>query len=696
LNFLHSAILYALAAATLPLLIHLLTRSRSRVIVFSTLRFLKELQKNKLSRLKLRQFLLLLLRTLIIIFVVLAFARPTCRRSDAGGAAGARTSAVIILDNSYSMARQAQGQSLYELAGKAVTQMLPLFQEGDELFLVSSTDTLAEQARLAFHTPEKVQQAISQWSLDARATDFNASIRFGDRILRQTKNVNKELYLIADMQRSGFGNDSLPRPSASIRRFALPILAKTIGNLSCDLVKLKSTILQKDHVLEGEAIIHNTGNLAQNKLLQIFINQKQVAQSTVQVDPGGSVTVPWRCVLEQAGFMSGYGLLEDDDWLQDNRFYFSFYVPDRIRTGLLGAETPDGYFLQLALQPNRQTTFLYDVIPIPADQLAFQRMDDLDVLVLCNVKSLSIVAIEWLENFCNHGKGVVFILGPQVDMAAYNREFHQRLGLPLLRDVMGSLRPPQPTFTLGSADLQHPLFEGLFETPAARFGDPAFHWALRIVPSDAMTTIIPFSSGDPFLFEWQHASARFLAFTSGFQEEVSDLAYRAIFAPLLHRSISFVHSKSKGNFDSLYTGDRLRFQVPSELLATTLTLQRPDQRSERLTAVSLGATGHWVIYSATDCPGIYQLTAPQNTLTQWAVNIPASERDIRPLDNAPLEKRFAMRVLEPSTSLAQTIREQRSGKELWSYFIWAALLLLCVEMFLYYEKGEALTKGSNE
>jgi hypothetical protein len=389
-------------------------------------------------------------------------------------------------------------------------------------------------------------------------------------------------------------------------------------------------------------------------------------------------------------------MLEDDDWLQDNRFYFSFYVPDRIRSGVVGAETPDGYFLQLALRPNPQTTSLYQVVPISADQLPFQRPDDQDVLVLCNVKSLSGPAIEWIQNFCTLGKGIVFILGPQVDMAAYNREFHERLGMPLLREVMGSLQPPQPTFTLGTADLQHPLFEGLFETAAGRFGDPAFHWAIKIVPSDAMTTIIPFSSGDPFLLEWQHGAARFLAFASGFQETVSDLPYRAIFAPLVHRSISFVHSKSKAGSDSLFTGDRLRFQVPAELLATTLTLQRPDQRSERLTAVSQGAPGHWVTYSPTDSPGIYQLSSSQNILSQWAVNIPLSERELQPLENEQLEKRFAMRTLEPSGSLAQSIREQRSGKELWSYFIWAALLLLCVEMLLYYEKGEAPVQGAGE
>lgn len=696
MNFLHSVLLYALAAATLPLLIHLFTRSRSRVIVFSTLRFLKELQKNKLSRLKLRQFLLLLLRTLIILLVVLGFSRPTCRRSDAGGSTAARTSAVIVLDNSYSMARQTQGQSLYDGASKAAAQLLPLFKEGDELFLVSSTDTSAELARLAYQSPERLRQALAQWPLDARPTNFSAALRFSDRLLRQARNVNKELYLVADMQRSGFGNDSLPKPPASIRRYALPVLARNSGNLSCDLVTIKSAILQKDHVLEGETDIRNTGQRAQNKLLQIFINQKQVAQAMAEVPAGGSVTVPWRCVLDQTGFMSGYAMLEDDDWLEDNRFYFSFFVPERIRTGLVGAEGPDGYYLQLALQPNRQTSFIYDVVPTSAEQLAFHKADDLDVLVLCNISALSTAAVEWIDNFCRLGKGVIFILGPQTDLALYNRELHRRLGMPLLRDVMGSLQAPASTFGLGAVDLQHPLFHGLFETPQARFGDPVFHWAIRMVPDDATTTVIPFSSGDPFLIEWQHASARFLAFAAGFQERVSDLAYRAMFAPLMHRSISYVHSRSKENAELLSTGDRLRYQLPAELLAATIEMHRPDQRNERMAVVRMGDQGHWIIYPATDCPGLYQLTAQGKVLTQWAVNLPASERDVQPLDNEQLQKRFSLQPLQPSVNLAQTIVEQRSGKELWSYFIWAALVLLCIEMLLYYEKGEAPSHGPAE
>ncbi len=78
-NFLNSAVLLAAAAALIPLLIHLFSRRRVKVVEFSSLKHLKEMQKRQVRRLKLRQLLLLLLRMLIILAAVRAFARPATK-----------------------------------------------------------------------------------------------------------------------------------------------------------------------------------------------------------------------------------------------------------------------------------------------------------------------------------------------------------------------------------------------------------------------------------------------------------------------------------------------------------------------------------------------------------------------------------------------------------------------------------------
>jgi hypothetical protein len=54
--FLNPAILFGLLAASIPIIIHLFNLRKLKKIEFSTLTFLKELQKNKIRKIKLKQW----------------------------------------------------------------------------------------------------------------------------------------------------------------------------------------------------------------------------------------------------------------------------------------------------------------------------------------------------------------------------------------------------------------------------------------------------------------------------------------------------------------------------------------------------------------------------------------------------------------------------------------------------------------
>src|SRR5260221_12200822 len=103
MTFLNPLVLFGLAAAAIPVILHLLNLRKLRTIEFSTLTFLKELQQTKIRRLKLRQLLLLLIRTLLIVLIVIAFARPTLRGTILGTIGShAHSTVVFILDDSFS------------------------------------------------------------------------------------------------------------------------------------------------------------------------------------------------------------------------------------------------------------------------------------------------------------------------------------------------------------------------------------------------------------------------------------------------------------------------------------------------------------------------------------------------------------------------------------------------------------------
>ena len=81
MTFLHPWLLAGLLAAGVPLLLHLVQRREPPTVVFPAVRYLLDATREHQRRLRIRHWLLLLLRTLLIVALVLAAAGPTVRRS---------------------------------------------------------------------------------------------------------------------------------------------------------------------------------------------------------------------------------------------------------------------------------------------------------------------------------------------------------------------------------------------------------------------------------------------------------------------------------------------------------------------------------------------------------------------------------------------------------------------------------------
>src|SRR6266852_6059303 len=101
MSFLTPLFLVGLAALAIPILIHLIQRERKRVVEFPSLMFLRRIPYQSVRRRRIRNWLLLLVRSAAVILIVAAFARPFFRRgalaiSPTGGA----RELVVLLDQS--------------------------------------------------------------------------------------------------------------------------------------------------------------------------------------------------------------------------------------------------------------------------------------------------------------------------------------------------------------------------------------------------------------------------------------------------------------------------------------------------------------------------------------------------------------------------------------------------------------------
>ncbi|MDP2735441.1 MAG: BatA domain-containing protein, partial [bacterium] len=126
LTFLNPLLLFGLAAAVLPILIHRITQKKANRRKFSALRLLLQSQSITAKPQRLKHLLLLALRILAVTTLVILMARPVVLRSEA--LAFLREGAkVVILDNSLSMGYREDRGERHALAKKAAREALAGF-----------------------------------------------------------------------------------------------------------------------------------------------------------------------------------------------------------------------------------------------------------------------------------------------------------------------------------------------------------------------------------------------------------------------------------------------------------------------------------------------------------------------------------------------------------------------------------------
>lgn len=695
LTFLNPGLLVGLVAAAIPILIHLFTRRKVKTVPFSTVRFIKELQRRKIRYLKLRQILLLVLRTLAVLFLALAFARPALKQTR-GVLSGAALSAVaIILDNTLSMGVEVEGRSRLASARELAERVLDLLKDGDDIWLIHPQRPPRVVTGEPIHGIDFVREQVRDTELSAAATDLSGAIAEAVERLSTSRHLNKEIYLISDLQRSGFtaeaAADSVQVPE-DVKLFVLPVSRGGRANLMLDSVAVVNQIVERGRVTEVAATIRNTGAVRQDdRLVHLYIGGKRVGQATVSLEPGTATRVVFRIVPDRTGTTTGYAQLEDDDLLQDNRRYFAFHIPEEIRVLLAGEKADDTRYLRLALRPDESTTTYMRVRQIRPAELNRLALSKADVVILENLPSIDDVTALGLREFVRQGGGLVIFLGSSVDIRSYNENLFPRLEMPALTQAIGRLGSAEAFLTFGNIDYEHPIFHGVFEGKERAIESPHVNFAFDVARDSPHDVIIAYSTGTPFLVEGGVGVGRVLMVTTSTEESWSDLATRGIFAPLVNRMVTYLAGRGTSRPRFLTVGSELVFQPKIAGENLEFAVQRPDE--EILQVKPEVAEGLYTIrVSSTDRTGFYRVMAGDRELAVFAVNPSPQESDLRALkpdEVRSLTGAQLFQVIGDVASLADLVRRSRYGRELWEGFVTLALLCLLVEMLLFRSRGEA-------
>ena len=200
MTFLNPFVLFGLAAAAIPILLHLLNLRKLKTIDFSTLRFLKELQKTSIRKLKTQQIILLILRTLIVILSVLAFSRPTIKSTLPSIGTHAKSSIIVVLDNSLSMDITDEDGNRFSKAKKLTSEILGALEEGDEMAFIPLSSLINNRKRSFSRNFAWLKEEINNCSVNPATATLNDGLRAAQGLLDASLHVNKEIYILTDLQ----------------------------------------------------------------------------------------------------------------------------------------------------------------------------------------------------------------------------------------------------------------------------------------------------------------------------------------------------------------------------------------------------------------------------------------------------------------------------------------------------------------
>jgi hypothetical protein len=683
LSFLNPLFLFGALAAAIPIIIHLFTRRRPREVRFPSLEFLSEVNQSEIRRLKLKQWLLLLLRVLAIAALALAMARPALR-GNVGAQGRAATTIVALVDQSGSMSATggAAPSSGSTAAGTLVAQarrvtedLLATLGPQDELLLVPYDRTPHPITARPSSDLGRLRAAAQALAPSAHVTDHPRALEFAAAALRQSHALNRELIWISDFQGVGFlppgaidaaappaiGRFQPPDgPWSQTRVYLVPMNPRSRANVG--LVDATLTPSESDVALSVSALSFGapSGDLAVE--VRDAQGERELGRGFLNVPERGesSTLLPLSALPAQGGVAR----LPEDALALDNTRVFAAGRAGTVTVLLREDGQPSA--ARLALEAGSPASGITVEI---ADGSSFpSRAAAADAIVLNDLERLGSAELQAVLDFHRGGGGLLVVLGSRADPGFWN---------PVLREIAAGELGESRTAAEGSAwrlvrvAAGHPVLAGFPARPGEPLSSARFNTIRELRPAPGTRTLLEFDRAHPALIEAQHA----LVFASSLEPDASDLPMSGVYLPLLHQLVKVLGRGTAAT--SLTPGQR--YTAPAGIGAWRI---EDDHGREIPLELEAGRGATRLVSAPLERPGLYRVLHDGTLRNTFAVNPDAREFDLQSVPERALIDGFPAgraQVLRPGADLARRVREARYGRELWAWFVVIALLLLIAE-----------------
>ena len=682
------AIAIGLCAAALPVAVHWLTRPKPARFPLSTLRFVRALIEERRALWRLRDALVLILRTAAIVLLAAAIARPWFGEArSTSSAAGSQDVRIVILDASQSMGARSGGTELFERARPLAAKELGYAPGLTANLIIAGAKPSAVFARPSTNFSALGEALSKAHPLPQRLRAQEALNLAAEMLVGATGDgIRRELVVVSEFQRTNWG---------SVDFSSLPVDTQVrLESVASEAQLSNVGILDVTPVGRAESGRAVRLNVAVGNFSSVFRHtrvQVEFGSSVVNLEgdcpPNNRSVLSGEIVTREPGWHSGTArLLDIEDALpSDNVRAFAIDVRPPPALALITRQSADAvssssYFIERALSPyeaqeRRSATRVLRMRPEALDR---ESLSTAESIIIDHPGKLPAETIQLLASFFNRGRGILYLSSEPTDAT----------NIKLLTDAIGGgfhlpveFVPPtqRPRRNLLVADARKE------QPPFALFGDqlPSFLEDLRISGglathpqpgSIAEEILSTFDDQTAFLVAADSSASTFAVINADLGQ--SNLPSSPMFVPLLGELVQRRLSGPPHRSETLLCGEPFSVLLPPEMETPAgLTISGPKEgagESGELVQDSQGTV--WKSESA-GAPGSYEVRHDGRMVFAAPVVLPAEESDLRTIGADVFKDRLSGgRNIEFRSALNDRQQEQDT--------LWIWLSIACVGCLL--------------
>jgi hypothetical protein len=661
MTFLYPSFLWALAALSIPVIIHLFNFRKTTRVFFSNNRFLRQVKEVTTAKRRLKHYLILAARLLFLLFLILAFAQPVIPAKDQ---LNAERNIVIYLDNSQSMSAQMPDKT------PALDAALNFSRGIVELFPPDTRYRILSNDFAPFSNTFKTKTEALDILAQVRTSPVSRTMEeIKNRLEQDDPARSREYFWISDFQKSTAG--AVPTEWDSAARWHLvPITFASAPNVFVD-----SAYLQNPFAAGGEknvltVVVRNDGEEEVDQLnLKLTINDIQAGTVSVDIPGGGMTETNFDLTTGLSGFNRADVSFNDFPVSFDNEFFLALNFTTKISI--------------IEIKPGAAATAVERVFgneavfhfrSYSAANFNYSLLDQADLVVVNGLERYDAGLNLSLRNYINESGTLLVIPGTNPDA----RSLQQLTGNPSLSVVGGKPN----LLELDRPDYNNPFFENVFEERSTSIAMPRATQVMRW--GQDRSAILRFKNDEPFLSRIDQGGKLYIMATP-LHPQYTDFTNHALFVPVMYRIASSSRKNDaplyytlRENFitlkvDSLFQDQPLRLKGTQEIIPAQRNVN--DQVFLEIPKFSIDQ-GFYHVLAGTDTVGLiaFNLDKAESLLDQFTGN------EIR----NQMGDGDHISIFEATTAEAfsNEIKERYLGKPLWKYALMIALFFLLTEVLL--------------